>query len=118
MTPKTLDRRALIAGAAATIPVAIVLAAMDAGQPVPAAEAQTAPSPSAAPDQTGGLETSAALLAATPAAPPPPPPVDPTGSMTTSLGGSDIAVSSVGGSYEVDGPARKARKASKKSSND
>jgi hypothetical protein len=28
-------------------------------------------------------------------------------SMTTSLGGSDIAVSSVGGSYEVDGPARK-----------
>ena len=29
------------------------------------------------------------------------------GSLTTSLGGSDIAVSSVGGSYEVDGPKKR-----------
>ena len=32
------------------------------------------------------------------------------GSLTASLGGSDVAVSSVGGSYEIDGPKRKAKK--------
>ena len=31
-------------------------------------------------------------------------------STTTSLGGSDVAVSSVGGSYEVDGPDKRSRK--------
>lgn len=31
-------------------------------------------------------------------------------STTTSLGGSDVAVSSVGGSYEVDGPHKRSRK--------
>ena len=35
------------------------------------------------------------------------PPPNEGNSMTTSLGGSDVAVSSVGGSYEVDGRARK-----------
>ena len=30
--------------------------------------------------------------------------------MTTNLGGSDVAVSSVGGSHEIDGPKRKARR--------
>jgi hypothetical protein len=30
--------------------------------------------------------------------------------LTTNLGGSDVAVSSVGGSYEIDGPKRKARR--------
>jgi hypothetical protein len=31
-------------------------------------------------------------------------------SVTTSLGGSDVAVSSVGGSYEVDGPNKRSRR--------
>jgi len=31
------------------------------------------------------------------------------GSMTTSLGGSDVAVSSVGGSYEVDSPKKRSK---------
>jgi hypothetical protein len=35
------------------------------------------------------------------------------GGYETSLGGSDIAVTSEGGSYEVDGPKRKAKKAPK-----
>lgn len=32
------------------------------------------------------------------------------GALTTSLGGSDIAVSSVGGSYEVDGPKKRSNR--------
>jgi hypothetical protein len=57
-----------------------------------------------------------APAAATPAVPVNPDPVATTtapesgGSMTANLGGSDVAVSSVGGSYEVDGPKRKAKK--------
>lgn len=52
------------------------------------------------------------LVSGTPA-----PPGDPTAGnvapgngMTTNLGGSDVAVSSVGGSHEVDGPKRKSRR--------
>jgi hypothetical protein len=52
------------------------------------------------------------LAAATPAVP-----VDPTtglvdtgDGLTTNLGGSDVAVSNVGGSHEIDGPKRKARR--------
>lgn len=40
------------------------------------------------------------------------------GSMTTSLGGSDIAVSSVGGSHQVDAPGRKSNRTSRANSRD
>jgi len=40
------------------------------------------------------------------------------GSMTTSLGGSDIAVSSVGGSHQVDAPGRKPNRTSRANSRD
>ena len=35
---------------------------------------------------------------------------DPAGTSTTSLGGSDVTVSSVGGSYEVDAPKKRSRR--------
>jgi hypothetical protein len=35
---------------------------------------------------------------------------DTDGALTTSLGGSDVAVSSVGGSYEVDGPKKRSHR--------
>lgn len=76
------------------------------------AEAQTAPTATIAVDPA-----TAGLVAATPAPPVLPPhateiapPPESGGSLTASLGGSDVAVSSVGGSYEVDGPKRKAKK--------
>jgi hypothetical protein len=49
-----------------------------------------------------------ALAAATPADPAAA--VAPGDGMTTNLGGSDVAVSSVGGSHEIDGPKRKSRR--------
>ena len=53
-----------------------------------------------------------ALAAATPAFPSDPATglVETGEGMTTNLGGSDVAVSSVGGSHEVDGPKRKSRR--------
>jgi hypothetical protein len=64
--------------------------------------------------QTLVPEVSAAGTPAAPAAPESAagtaPPAASGNSMTASLGGSDIAVSSVGGSYEIDGPKRKAKK--------
>ncbi|MGH2613853.1 MAG: hypothetical protein ACRDJC_01320 [Thermomicrobiales bacterium] len=68
-------------------------------------------------DGTGTVPSAApALTGATPAAPvdsgattAPGAPVE-GGTITASLGGSDIAVSSVGGSYEVDGPRRRAKR--------
>jgi hypothetical protein len=50
-------------------------------------------------------------LAATPAVPAGAPGlVETPGGITTNLGGSDVAVTSEGGSYEVDGPKRKGKR--------
>lgn len=75
------------------------------------------PLPGGVDPDAGAPMTAPADVAGPPATPiaPVPPPEDGSlagapsdgNSTTTSLGGSDIAVSSVGGSYEVDGPARK-----------
>ena len=55
------------------------------------------PAPAATPAPPVGTEGTTANTA---------PPVTESG-VTTSLGGSDVAVSSVGGSYEIDGPKRR-----------
>ena len=60
-----------------------------------------------------GLDV-AAILAATPPAPGAAPGVDEVaareGAVNTNLGGSDVAVTSEGGSYEVDAPKRRAKR--------
>lgn len=62
-----------------------------------------------------GLTDASVAVPATPVMPPEPPVPAPTwessdAGMSTSLGGSDIAVASEGGSHEVDAPKRKANK--------
>lgn len=76
------------------------------------AGAQTAPT-----STVGAVDPAAAGLVPASPAPPAAPanatevvPPEEGGSLTASLGGSDVAVSSPGGSYEVDGPKRKAKK--------
>lgn len=108
-------RAALIGGLGVAIAFGVLLVSADTG-PGSLVEAQTAPSPPAVTDPGAGGAPASAPVAATPAAPPVAAAPVVNGSMTTSLGGSDIAVSSVGGSYEVDGPARKAKKANRKNS--
>jgi hypothetical protein len=90
------------------------------GLPFPGGAIQTPPSLPGLDDTIGApgasSSTAPALTAATPA-----PPVDTAttmtpgapvqgGTVTASLGGSDVAVSSVGGSNEVDAPKRRAKR--------
>lgn len=89
---------AILAG----VTIALGLAVADPVLPLDAL-AQTAPAVTTTPEQPPAAD--GGLAPATPVVPALPP--EEGGSMTTSLGGSDVAVASVGGSYEVDAPKRR-----------
>jgi hypothetical protein len=110
-------RLTAVAGLIAAFAVALELSS-GAFAP-PSAEAQTDPTVQSVDDPAAG-ETTSPPVQTLPMATPRPPDIpagtttiispEPGGSTTTSLGGSDVAVASVGGSYEVDGPKRRAKK--------
>lgn len=103
------------AGLAVTVTIAFAMSTLDLAQAQDAvAPAGSVTPPPAAPgDEPASGGEPAPAPPASPVAPagttgsaPTPPVPDIAGSHSTSLGGSDIAVSSAGGSYEVDGPKR------------
>jgi len=113
----TIGHRLLaVAGLITALAVALELSSVAFAPP--SAEAQTDPTVQAVDDPAAGETTSPGQTL--PMATPRPPDIpagtttiispEPGGSMTTSLGGSDVAVASVGGSYEVDGPKRRTKK--------
>jgi hypothetical protein len=66
-------------------------------------------------EKSGALVDAASIVPGTPLAPTAADPasggsIETGGGLTTNLGGSDVSVSSVGGSHEVDGPKRKAKR--------
>jgi hypothetical protein len=109
----------LLGVAALIIALAVAIELGSGAFSPPSAEAQTDPTLQTAADPAVGESTSPPVQTL-PMATPRPPDIlagtttilapEPGGSMTTSLGGSDVAVASVGGSYEVDGPKRRAKK--------
>ena len=122
--------RSLRAGLAGFAFVATAFAALLSGAVAPElareTEAQVQTGPVQPPPAVGeGLPADAGAIGSDLAPATPVPPANPAnattiggivdsgGSVTTSLGGSDVAVSSVGGSYEVDGPKRRAKRAPK-----